>query len=297
MAKKRVVEQPDPAQAANQRVLEDRAKRIQAQEPALDLDLQLKEAEPANAVEFLRDAFDKRNFGEPLPTVKRIIYGPDPLLKACPEMRARIEKIGLEAFAHTTAETILLREEMAVPDPLMRKQLRAAIARFGKEAVADAFRDRILRIPQREVEVEVDRGIDEMLGRPLDEAVERYGQDPGFSYKFLSPRCLDVLGRRGYELVLDERGDVVKVGTLLMGRIPTQVAERRRLHWAEESMRQVREAEEVYTETVERQVREAGAVAAGSRPLRRDELMVANATESEEYLGESRAGGIRFETE
>jgi hypothetical protein len=59
---------------------------------------------------------------------------------------------------------------------------------------------------------------------PLDEAVKRYGQ-PGWQYRFFSyslgdgaPSCIGLLGWRGYEPVLDENGDTVKVGTLVLGK-------------------------------------------------------------------------------
>lgn len=293
---------PDPARAANAKVLEDRRKRMEEEErnkPApLDLGLDLKEEpEATNAVEFLQDEFDRKNFGEEVPTYTRIIYGPDPLLTASPELRNNIDAVGLERYADATFEAIMKFGEKAVPDPLMRKALARALAKFGTAEVAAAFRERILKIPRRTVEVEADRGMDEVFGKPLDDAVKRYGR-PGMAVKFLSDRCNGALGMRGYVIVKDERGDPVKVGTLYMGEIPQRVADARQRHWAEESEAVLREMEESYLDKQEKLLSEAAGLGVrldGARALRPDEIVRANATESEEFLGQQRPGGVRIQ--
>jgi len=306
MPRRNAVPAADPAAAMNAQILRDRQvredARVRRQEarntvPDLGLNIQPQESEADNATEFLRDEFDKRNFGEVLPTTRRVVYGPDPLITNCPELNQRLQKMGREDYAAATAEAIRTKGEMALADPILRRGLKAAIARFGKEAVAQAFSDRILKIPVREYEVEVDRDIDEMLGKPLDEAVQRYCP-PGMSPKFLSARCIEVLGHRGYKLVMDDRGDPVKVGTLFMGIIPTETAERRRLHWAEESERAVQEQEDEYREkqiSMLAQAANLGVSLGGTRPLQRDEMLTAEASANDERaLGETRANGIHF---
>ena len=176
----------------------------------------------------------------------------------------------------------------------MQRALAGAIGKFGVEAVAEAFAERIMRIPRREYEIEVDRGIDELLGNPLQDAVERYGT-PGFAPKFLSERCIGVLGMRGYRIVKDEHGDPVKVGTLIMGEIPQGIADRRREAAAEESREKVRDIQESFQVAADRVIQESRA--SGVTPLREEELIHANATESEGYIGQSRTAGVRFEHE
>jgi len=295
----------DPADVANKRILADRQERIdkkKAEETlATDLGLNLKPPEPVadNPDDFLRDEWDKKTFGDSIPTYTRTVYGPDPLLISCPEMKASIEKIGLENYAGATAEAILLKEDRAVKDPVMQKGLRAAIARFGVQSVADAFRGRILKIPQRTVEIEADRSDVMIFAQPMEEAVAKYGQ-PGMAVKFLSERCIGVLGMRGYEMVKDEKGDVVKVGTLMMGQIPERTAAARRDHWARESDSAVGEAAEIFEDSAARAIRDGGK--GGISVLREGEGLNSNAAGdfddpelTASYLGRTRATGFHVE--
>lgn len=295
----------DPARAANRRILADRQRRLDAQEAekilASDLGLNMKDPEPVadNPADFLADEWDRKTFGDALPTYTRILYGPDPLLITCPAMKAKIEEIGLEEYANATAEAILLYEDKAVPDPLMRKGLRGAIGRFGKEAVAAVFRDRIMKIPCRTVEVEADRTDAMIFAKPMEEAVEKYGT-PGMAPKFLSERCIGVLGMRGYVIVKDEKGDPVKVGTLIMGEIPMRMAEARRRHYSDESEDLVRDAEEQFSDQAERAISEDRRP--GISVLRRGENVRSNAAgdladdnATAAYLGRERETGFTVE--
>ena len=295
----------DPAAVANARVLADRQARIDVQQNeavfATDLGLDLKDpvSTADNAADFLSDEWDRKTFGDAIPTITRILYGPDPLLISCPSMKATIESIGLEQYANLYAEAILLKEENAVPDPIMQKGLRAAIAKFGKQTVADEFRKRILRIPSRTVEIEADRTDAMIFARPMEEAVARYGT-PGMAPKFLSERCIGVLGLRGYVIVKDERGDPVKVGTLIMGEIPMRMAEARRRHYAKESEDDVRGMGEAYEDVADRAIggRNGISVLAQGERIRsnfagdlEDERMTAS------YVGRERATGFTVERE
>lgn len=295
----------DPATETNRRILADRQARLdqKAAEATLatDLGLNIKPPEPKadNAADFLRDEWDRKTFGDAIPTFTRVVYGPDPLLISCPAMKETIERIGLEEYAQTTAETILLLEEKAVADRIMQAGLRAAIARFGKEAVSAAFRDRILKIPQRTVEVEADRSDAMIFAKPMEEAVMRYGT-PGMAPKFLSERCIGVLGYRGYVIVKDERGDPVKVGTLIMGEIPLRMAETRRRHYADLSDEEVREAAEQFEDQAARAIRDGGG--GGITVLGQGERVRSNAAGDLEdqkltssYLGRERDTGFSVE--
>jgi hypothetical protein len=256
----------DPATEANRRILDDRQGRIDQKKAEevfatdLGLDPKPQESKADNPADFFADEWDRKTFGDAIPTYSRVVYGPDPLLISMPQMKATIEKVGLEEYAKATADAILQFEERAVPDALMQKGLRMAIAKFGVQSVAAAFSARILKIPQRTVEVEADRSDAMIFAKPMEEAVMRYGS-PGMAPKFLSERCISVLGFRGYKIVMDERGDPVKVGTLIMGEIPIRMAEARQRHFADISDKEVREAAEQFEDHAARAIRDGGASA------------------------------------
>ena len=290
----------DPMEAANARVLKDRDARIAAAQPEpIDLGLKLDEKPAENAAEFLSEEWDRKAFGDPVATIKRTVFGPDPLVDQCPEMKARLEKYGLVDYANATAEAILLHGASKIPDPVMAGSLRAAIARFGKKKVAEAFRDRILSIPVREIEIDASDTLDPLIlgGNILRDIVKQY-ERPGMAYKFLSPYCIGVIGQRGYVIVKDKNGDPVKAGTLILGEIPQEIADARRQHFAALSEQEVAETEEAYREALARpdanfnyrgaKVEGVGAVGAG------DSITV-NASETEANLGETRSAGFRIE--
>lgn len=290
----------DPAELANKRILAAREARIkekrkqEEQEDALDLGLKIEEPVKAtDAAEFLRDEWDKKTFGEQPRFTTKVVYGPDPIVHNCPEFHERLEMHGKEAVAAAYEELVMAKGEFAAPDAVMSKSIRKSIAKFGREATAKAFRDRIMRIPERTVEVEVDNGaLDPLLSNPMREAVQRYGR-PGMAVKFLSDRCMDVLGRRGYEIVKDEKGAPVKIGTLIMGEIPEEWAERRRQHFAEESESAVRAQEDAYFETAEREIRDSRK--SGIAPLKPGESITADPALNDLYTGESRTVGVAIE--
>jgi hypothetical protein len=286
----------DPAEIANQKILENREKRIiQAELAKPDFGLQLDTPPPTSAADVLADEWDKNAFGAPPKTTTRVVYGPDPLVRDCPEFHEALEKYGKEGVAERYRILVMEKGADAFPDPIMRRGVRTAIARnFSKEQVAQACYDRVMRIPSRVVEIETgDSALDPLLVNPMRALVDRYCE-PGMSPKFLSPRCIDVLGKRGYEIVKDEHGDPVKCGTLIMGVIPTEWAERRRAHFAEISQEAVREQESSYYETAARAVHDTGVGGAG--PLRPGESVRADATENDPaLLGLTREAGIRIE--
>jgi len=295
----------DPAEAMNAGILRGiRTREEQKQHEktlATDLGLDLKDppSDADNPVDFLREEWDKKTFGDSIPTYTRVLYGPDPLLISCPSLKANVERMGLEEYANTTAETILLKEENAVPDPVMKAGLRAAIARFGVAAVADAFRKRIMSIPCRTVEIEADRTDAMIDSDPMKEAVERYGT-PGMAPKFLSERCIGRFGLRGYVIVKDENGNPVTVGTLMMGEIPIRMADARKRHYAEESNSQVRDQQESFEERAAQEIDLGGKP--GISVLKEGERVRSSAAGdlddpalTSTYLGRERETGINFE--
>jgi hypothetical protein len=290
----------DPAQIANKRILKDREERIQAEKDKetlatnLGLNIQPEKKESDDPVEFLRDEFDRKTFGEAFPTYTRLVYGPSELLTNFPDVRERIEEMGLERYAELTAETIRLKGEKAVPNPMMQRGLRAAIRKFGIDRVAETFRAHIMAIPVQTVEVEADRSDAMIFAQPMEEAVQRYGS-PGMRAKFLSDRCIGVLGLRGYQIVKDEHGDPVKVGTLIMGEIPIRMAEARQRHFAKESEDAVLEAQEEFEDAAERAIYADGAKGAGFSVLGARDRMTPNASENEDLIGKTRDTGFRVE--
>lgn len=296
----------DPAEIANKRILADIAAR-EAQKQAertlasdIGLDIKPPKPEPANAFEFLSDEFERKNFGDRPNTYTRIVYGPDPLLQSCPTLKAQLEKYGLEDYAKATKQAIIENGANAVPDAVLQRGLAAAIARFGVESVAAAFAERVMKIPCRQVEVEADTEDPLLLGRPLEEAVERYG-NPGMAVKFLSDSCITHFGMRGYEIVKKENGDPVRVGTLIMGEIPEYMAERRRRFYAEQSNRLVRDMEQAFDDVATRDIggrsgfgvlREGETINAMAAGDFSDDPMLAAS-----YLGRERRTGIRLDRE
>jgi hypothetical protein len=289
------VPETDPAQVQNEKILQMREDRAVAKEvkESLDLGLGLQETPAATAAEFLDDEWDKKAFGEKVKTTTRVIYGPDPIVNNCPEFHMRLERHGLEAIAAAFEELIMQKGEFAAPDPIMSKGIRSSIAKFGKEATARAFRDRVMRIPVRTVEVETDTAMDPLLSNPMREAATRYGR-PGMAVKFLSDRCNQVLGMRGYEVVKDPRGDVVKVGNLIMAEIPQDWADRRLRHYADESVADLKEQEAIYYENAARQIASEGGRAAGASPMRPGDSIRADPMLNTDYTGEERESGINF---
>ena len=239
----------DPAEQHNKKILQDiqdreEAKQTKRAAPILDmLGVKVETKEPTNAIEFI-DEFDKKNFGQPQFTT-RVLYGPDNLLRI-PFFKQKIDEMGLEDFAAMVYDAIMVKEEMAIDDPLLRRGLREGIRKYGKHDIAMSFKRRILEIPSKIVNIEVDKGDDdEVLGHPLEDAVRRFGS-PGMAPKFMSERCIALRGRQGYQVVMDAHGDPVKVGTLIMGEIPETIAARRRLKYAEESDDAIKQQNEAY---------------------------------------------------
>ncbi len=293
MARKQPISQ---TQVNNEQVLAERQKRIDdARKPIPDLGLNLEQAEPTDAAEFLSDEWDRKTFGDPVPTYKKVVYGPDPLIDQCPAMKAAIERVGLHDYAAATYQAVIEKGEMAVPDNILRVGLSATISRFGRERTAQAFHDRILTIPSRVVEYEADRDIDPQVAgsNVLGEAVDRHRR-AGMHYRFLSPGCINgLVGRRGYQIVIDEKGDPVKVGTLMLGEIRMEIIEARRRRIAQEATAAIDDKVAEYAQSIEDIARQSKH--AGVRPLRTDEEMNVNAAENTSLIGESRRSGLTFE--
>ncbi|GEM_PF-4823395 len=290
---------PDPARAANKKVLQDRQDRIDAKMKEIpDLGLNLKAQEPGTAAEFF-DEFDKKAFGAAAHTTVRWVYGPDTLVDDSPQMMELLQREGKESTAEIYRRLILEKQHEAAGDEVLRKGLYYAIQKFGVEKVAEAFADRILKIPARQVEYET--GPEEfgdpllMGGNVLREVVMRHGNRPGMSYRFLSQRCIDVLGLRGYTLVKDEHGEVVKAGTLMLGEIPMAIAAGRARYYRDQSQQLVRDAEQEYMENAEQLIRQAGRVGAGSRALRPSEVIQGFASERRELVGADVPMGVNIE--
>lgn len=289
----------DPIQQNNERLLAERLERIEAAKPKpLDLGLGLAPKAPDNAVEFLADEWDRKAFGDKIATIRRVIWGPDPLVDECPELREALDQYGLEDYAASTAEAILRNGSKAVPNPMMQRSLQGAIGRFGKEAVAEAFRARILRIPFRVVEIDASDtpDMDVMGSSVLTECIQQHSRS-GMAYRFFSQGCLDRYGWRGYTPVKHANGDIARAGTLLLGEI-TQVrldARRERLAAAaDDALDGIAETQRAGQESELRRLGREGYRTDGLAPLQVGEQLTYPGVEGSGYSG---ASGVQLSHE
>jgi len=281
----------DETEAHNRQLLEERATRLEANRPVLpDLGLDLQAPPATTAAEFI-DEWDKKAFGDgEQATITKIIWGPDPLVDHSPAFREMLERHGREDLAGLFAEAILTKGAAAMPDPLMAKSLAVGIGRFGREAVAVAFRDRVLKIPYRTVEIDASDTLDpEIMGSAvLTETIKRY-ERPGMEYRFFSQLCVDREGWRGYTPVRD-KGDIVKAGTLMLGEIRREIAERRRMRLGQVAREKLASVAENYGQGVEQ--------APGVSALRPGESVTARSgvggDDPEGYLGQTRGVGLEI---
>jgi hypothetical protein len=86
---------------------------------------------------------------------------------------------------------------------------------------------------------------------PMEETVERY-REPGMAYGFMSDNASRTLGLRGYQPVMDERGDPVKLGTLTLGKIPERIQRKRLRKGEKESTERVQSMSDEYGDAVNR---------------------------------------------
>ncbi len=96
--------------------------------------------------------------------------------------------------------------------------------------------------PHTGAKVTLNEGFDQSIARrnaatepwecdnPLQDAATKYVR-PGFRARGLSPRLIDKRTMRGFEFVKDARGENVKVGGLLLGEMPIEMANRRNEHY------------------------------------------------------------------
>jgi hypothetical protein len=84
---------------------------------------------------------------------------------------------------------------------------------------------------------------------PMEETVMRH-REPGFAYGFLSDHASRVLGTRGYEVVKDGNGEPVRLGTLVLGKIPEKVQQARQRKAEAESVERVQSIADEYGEKV-----------------------------------------------
>jgi hypothetical protein len=80
---------------------------------------------------------------------------------------------------------------------------------------------------------------------PLKAAIDQVAE-PGFRHRALSEGVCNKRGLRGWEPVLDAKGDKVKVGRLFLGRMPEQVAEQRNEHYRKIGGEDLKRVEEDY---------------------------------------------------
>lgn len=101
--------------------------------------------------------------------------------------------------------------------------------------------------------------VDPLLNpNPIKELLDPIAKaNPGFSLKLLGNTACKYHGLRGYEPVLDERGNKIELGGMFVGRIPTPVAEARKRHYEQASAADVASVQEDYTEEINKVRRDA----------------------------------------
>jgi len=92
---------------------------------------------------------------------------------------------------------------------------------------------------------------------PMKELAQRY-VPPDMSPKFLDPGKCDKDGMRGFEVVKDQRGDPVKLGTLMLGQMPRERARRRNAAYQQKAADDAREIHEEFQVKQERLLGDAG---------------------------------------
>lgn len=91
---------------------------------------------------------------------------------------------------------------------------------------------------------------------PMKDAVDSV-REPGMSYKFLSPRHIQKKGLRKFEIVT-QNGEPVRVGDMVLGKMPEAVKERRNAHYQAIGNDDLAAVEAQYRADLERAVRDGG---------------------------------------
>lgn len=105
---------------------------------------------------------------------------------------------------------------------------------------------------------------------PVASLLQRHGE-PGKKYRLLSERIVGARGLRGYVPVRDGEGNLVKLGTSVLGEMPEELAQKRDAFFQEESSRAVRVAQEEFQVKQEQMVHDAGVEGVG--PLASNQVL------------------------
>jgi hypothetical protein len=92
---------------------------------------------------------------------------------------------------------------------------------------------------------------------PMGELVKQH-VPAGFRGKFLSPGKIGRDGMRGYETVKGENGEPVKLGNMILGKMPETKAQARNRHYQGLGQQQMAEVHEKFNEEQQKLIRGAG---------------------------------------
>lgn len=107
---------------------------------------------------------------------------------------------------------------------------------------------------------------------PLQEAVDKVADKrPDMQYRALSDNVIKRRGMRGWEPCKDKRGETVKMAGMTLGRMPKELAQKRRDHYRAIGNDALSQAQEALQEQQEKVIRDAKAV--GVSPLRRKDTL------------------------
>jgi hypothetical protein len=94
------------------------------------------------------------------------------------------------------------------------------------------------------------------LSDPLLAMKNQYAK-PGMALKLLSPRVMNTLGPRGYQIVKQENGDPVTSGNMVLGEIPEKYAKARQRAVSQRTNEEMQSLKARQAEGVERAQRDA----------------------------------------
>jgi len=152
-----------------------------------------------------------------------------------------------------------LRQDMQ--DKILYAQTDEGIAERNEgrsEVHARVTSDPLDKAIQKRQDDQLERGMEPWeASDPMREVADAH-VGPGMRPKFLSELRNKEHGTRGWEVVKDEHGDPVKLGTMVLGQMPEDRALARNEHFRNKSRTAVAQVEQQFCETQEQAKREAG---------------------------------------
>jgi hypothetical protein len=122
----------------------------------------------------------------------------------------------------------------------------------GKQEVrASVIRDPLQKSLEKRKDDVLDRGMETWEAEnPMREQIEQYGK-PGFRTRYLSDATVQKRGRRKWEPVINEKGDPVRLGGMVMAQMPEGRADARNKAVRAAGNERLKQVQEKYMEGAE----------------------------------------------